>query len=106
MACDNLSAVLSNGELILENRPMPEPSSNEVLIAMSSVGICGSDVHYWKHGRIGDFIVDGPLVLGHESSDVVIKVGDKVEDLKKKERKPQPKKRPPQKKNGKTLSSS
>ncbi|KFM78707.1 Sorbitol dehydrogenase, partial [Stegodyphus mimosarum] len=53
---------------------------------MSSVGICGSDVHYWKHGRIGDFIVDGPLVLGHESSGVVIKVGDKVEDLKEGDR--------------------
>ena len=41
---------------------------------MGPVGICGSDVHYWQHGAIGDFIVKGPLILGHESAGTVTKV--------------------------------
>uniref|UniRef100_A0A8C0GDL8 Sorbitol dehydrogenase n=1 Tax=Chelonoidis abingdonii TaxID=106734 RepID=A0A8C0GDL8_CHEAB len=49
---------------------------------MHSVGICGSDVHYWQHGRIGDFIVKKPMVLGHEASGTVIKVGSSVTHLK------------------------
>nr|XP_025971788.1 sorbitol dehydrogenase isoform X2 [Dromaius novaehollandiae] len=48
---------------------------------MHSVGICGSDVHYWQHGRIGDFVVKDPLVLGHEASGTVIKVGSGVTHL-------------------------
>ncbi len=49
---------------------------------MQSVGICGSDVHYWVHGRIGDFIVKEPMVMGHESSGKVVAVGDGVTHLK------------------------
>ncbi len=49
---------------------------------MQSVGICGSDVHYWVHGRIGDFIVREPMVMGHESSGRVLAVGDGVTNLK------------------------
>ena len=49
---------------------------------MQAVGICGSDVHYWKKGRIGDFILMAPMVLGHESSGVVSAVGDGVTHLK------------------------
>jgi threonine dehydrogenase-like Zn-dependent dehydrogenase len=50
---------------------------------MQKVGICGSDVHYWQHGGIGDrFIVTGPMLLGHECSAVVIKVGEGVSHLK------------------------
>ena len=41
----------------LEQRPIPEPGDDEVLLEMASVGICGSDVHYWTHGAIGDFVV-------------------------------------------------
>eukprot|EP00759_Apiculatamorpha_spiralis_P048159 PhF_6_TR43506/c0_g1_i1/m.66785/K00008/SORD, gutB; L-iditol 2-dehydrogenase len=58
------------------------PGPNEVLIDMRSVGICGSDVHYWQHGRIGDFIVEKPMVLGHESSGLVVSVGAGVTHLK------------------------
>lgn len=54
----------------------------EVLIAMHAVGICGSDVHYWKRGRIGDFILTAPMVLGHESSGIVSALGEGVTDLK------------------------
>ncbi|KAJ7410997.1 hypothetical protein WISP_105054 [Willisornis vidua] len=66
----------------LETRPIPEPGPNEVLLRMHSVGICGSDVHYWQHGRIGDFVVKNPMVLGHEASGTVIKVGSGVTHLK------------------------
>ncbi len=41
---------------------------------MKAVGICGSDVHYLKHGRIGDFVVNAPMVIGHESAGVVTEV--------------------------------
>ncbi|XP_006628790.1 sorbitol dehydrogenase [Lepisosteus oculatus] len=80
---DNLSVVLhSAGNLKLENRSIPEPGPNEVLLRMHSVGICGSDVHYWQHGRIGDFVLKKPMVLGHEASGQVIKVGSEVKHLK------------------------
>ncbi|KAL6113023.1 sord [Pungitius sinensis] len=82
MAEDNLSVVLhAQGDLRLENRPIPEPGPNEVLLQMHSVGICGSDVHYWQRGRIGDFVVTKPMVLGHEASGRVVKVGSAVKHL-------------------------
>ena len=48
---------------------------------MRSVGICGSDVHYFVRGRIGDFIVKAPMVLGHEASGLVVEVGEGVTHL-------------------------
>lgn len=48
---------------------------------MDSVGICGSDVHYLTHGRIGHFILEKPMVIGHESAGVVAKVGKNVKNL-------------------------
>lgn len=56
---------------------------------MHSVGICGSDVHYWQHGRIGDFVVKKPMVLGHEASGTVLKVGSSVTHLKPGEQPPE-----------------
>ncbi|XP_062845825.1 sorbitol dehydrogenase [Trichomycterus rosablanca] len=82
MEQDNLSLVLhAKGDLRLEQRPIPEPGSNEVLIQMHSVGICGSDVHYWQNGRIGDYVVQNPMVLGHEAAGRVVKVGSAVKHL-------------------------
>ncbi|KAG5848787.1 sorbitol dehydrogenase isoform X2 [Anguilla anguilla] len=79
---ENLSVVLhSPGDLRLEHRPVPEPGPNEVLVQMHSVGICGSDVHYWQHGRIGSYEVKKPMVLGHEAAGRVIKVGSGVKHL-------------------------
>ena len=49
---------------------------------MDKVGICGSDVHYWTNGRIGDFIVKAPMVLGHEAAGIVSEVGEGVNHLK------------------------
>ena len=78
----NPSAVLASvGDLRIEDRPKPTPGQGEVLVGVRSVGICGSDVHYWEHGRIGDFVVESPLVLGHEAAGVVEEVGAEVADL-------------------------
>ena len=54
----------------------------DVLVRIARVGICGSDVHYYTHGRIGPFVVKQPMVLGHEAAGVVAEVGDEVRDLK------------------------
>ncbi|TQJ03128.1 L-iditol 2-dehydrogenase [Amycolatopsis cihanbeyliensis] len=62
-------------DVMLEQRPVPEPGPGEVLVQVLAVGTCGSDVHYYEHGRIGDFVVRQPLVLGHEPSGVVVARG-------------------------------
>ena len=58
--------------------PSPECGEHQVVVQMKAVGVCGSDVHYWKNGRIGQFVVNDPLILGHECSGVVTAVGSKV----------------------------
>jgi len=84
---NNFAAVLKGvNDIKLEARPIPVPKPHEVLVAIKTVGICGSDVHYWTHGRIGDFIVKSPMVLGHESSGIVEEVGTAVTNLKKGDR--------------------
>ncbi len=55
---------------------------DDVRIALKRVGICGSDVHYWLHGRIGGFVVTGPMILGHEAAGMVIETGRNVTGLK------------------------
>jgi L-iditol 2-dehydrogenase len=84
---ENIALVLHKiDDLRLEPFPVNEPQDGEVLLEMQSVGICGSDVHYWKRGCIGDFIVRAPMVLGHESSGKVLKVGPNVKNLKEGDR--------------------
>jgi len=70
------------GQIKLENRELPALKANEVLVRMKNVGICGSDVHYWTHGRIGDFVVHKPMVLGHESAGIIEAIGTEVHHLK------------------------
>lgn len=83
----NLAAVLHGvGDVRIEERPMPTPGRNDVVVEIRSVGICGSDVHYYEHGRIGDFVVESPMVLGHESSGVVVDRGPGVTALRVGER--------------------
>lgn len=63
--------------------PLPNaPGPGEVAVATKVVGVCGSDVHYYTHGRIGPFVVDAPMVLGHEASGIVEAVGEGVDTLK------------------------
>lgn len=66
----------------IQERPVPVPKDNEVLVKIEHVGICGSDLHYYESGRIGDFIVEPPFVLGHEAAGTVVEVGKAVTDLK------------------------
>src|SRR5215212_6315897 len=56
--------------------------ARDVRIKIHTVGICGSDVHYYTHGRIGPFVVEAPMVLGHEASGTVMEVGSAVTNLK------------------------
>lgn len=65
-------------DLVVEQRPEPLPGRGEVLVEVRSVGVCGSDTHYYEHGRIGRFVVEAPLVLGHEASGVITAVGSGV----------------------------
>ena len=64
--------------ITVEERRHPSPGPYEVLIRVNSVGICGSDTHYYEHGRIGRFIVERPIILGHEASGVIEAVGERV----------------------------
>ncbi|MFC7205431.1 NAD(P)-dependent alcohol dehydrogenase [Haloferax namakaokahaiae] len=76
------TAVLLEPETFeLQDRPRPSAGPNDVLVAVRDVGICGSDVHYYEHGRIGDYVVENPLVLGHESAGEVVEVGENVTSL-------------------------
>ncbi|MEF2547026.1 NAD(P)-dependent alcohol dehydrogenase [Aurantimonas sp. E1-2-R+4] len=70
------------GELSLREMPVDEPlGRRDVRVAIHTVGICGSDVHYYTHGAIGPFVVKAPMILGHEASGIVTEVGDRVETL-------------------------
>ncbi len=62
-------------------KPIPKPKADEVLVKVEYVGVCGSDLHYYEHGRIGDFIVEPPFVLGHEAGGTVVEVGSEVSHL-------------------------
>jgi L-iditol 2-dehydrogenase len=64
------------GEIRIEERERPSPGPREVLVQITAVGVCGSDVHYYEHGRIGPFVVEAPLVLGHESAGRVVELGE------------------------------
>ena len=57
-------------------------SPTDVRIAIKKVGICGSDIHYYIHGRIGEFIAKEPMILGHEASGIVVETGSEVKHLK------------------------
>ena len=54
---------------------------HDVRIAVHTVGVCGSDVHYYVHGKIGPFVVNAPMVMGHEASGTVIERGAAVDHL-------------------------
>jgi L-iditol 2-dehydrogenase len=78
-----LAAVLkARGRLEIEQRPEPPaPDRGYVRVAIRSVGICGSDVHYYEEGAIGDFVLRAPMVLGHEVAGTVDAVGPDIRDI-------------------------
>jgi len=63
----------------MQERARPAPGPDEVLVRVHRVGVCGSDVHYYTHGRIGGFIVEHPIVLGHEMAGIIEDVGAGVD---------------------------
>ncbi len=75
----NQAAVLyAPHDVRMEERSMPTVGPRDVLVEVKAVGVCGSDVHYYEHGRIGSYIVRQPLILGHEASGVIVDVGEEV----------------------------
>lgn len=66
----------------LEDIEVPKIKENEVLVKVEYVGVCGSDLHYYESGKIGDFIVEPPFILGHEAAGLVVEVGSKVSHLR------------------------
>lgn len=70
------------GKMGFEEREIPTPKDDEVLVKLEYVGICGSDLHYYETGAIGDYVVEPPFVLGHEPGGVVVEVGKNVSHLK------------------------
>lgn len=75
----NLTALMAEpGRIEIVDRGRPSPGAREALVQVEAVGVCGSDTTYFTVGRIGDWVVDGPIVLGHEASGVVIEVGKAV----------------------------
>jgi L-iditol 2-dehydrogenase len=73
------SFLLRQGELAVREIDIPSLDADEVLIQVAAVGVCGSDVHYYQHGKIGPYVVDKPLILGHELSGVITAVGSSVD---------------------------
>lgn len=69
-------------ELYLRQSDIPTPGPGQCLVHVRATGICGSDVHFWKKGHIGDMVVKGENGLGHESAGVVIDVGPGVTRFK------------------------
>jgi len=61
---------------------IPKPKEDQVLVRIEYVGICGSDIHYYQTGRIGNFVVEPPYILGHETAGVIEEVGKDVKGLK------------------------
>ncbi|MEO5755620.1 MAG: NAD(P)-dependent alcohol dehydrogenase [Mesorhizobium sp.] len=71
------------GELSLRDIALPlDVGPDDVKIAIHTVGVCGSDVHYYTHGAIGSYVVRAPMVLGHEASGTVVEIGANVRTLK------------------------
>ncbi|NVM05036.1 MAG: alcohol dehydrogenase catalytic domain-containing protein, partial [Candidatus Helarchaeota archaeon] len=70
-------------DLRIEEIEKPELESSEALVKVNAVGICGSDIHYYKYGRVGTRLVRKPHILGHEVSGIIEAVGKNDRGLKK-----------------------
>lgn len=77
-----VAVMLGIGKMGFEERDIPKAKDDEVLVKLEYVGICGSDMHYYETGAIGDYVVEPPFVLGHEPGGTVVEVGKDVKHLK------------------------
>lgn len=72
------SVLISPRTIELRDVPVPALDSDQVLVRIEAVGVCGSDTHFYLEGHIGDLVVDGPIILGHESAGRIVAVGSAV----------------------------
>jgi L-iditol 2-dehydrogenase len=72
------SVLVEKGRTQVEEVPVPDLDPDQVLVRIAAVGVCGSDVHYFHNGRIGDFVVKSPMILGHEAAGTIVAVGARV----------------------------
>jgi L-iditol 2-dehydrogenase len=78
----NRAAVMTDlSTMVIQERPDPEPGPQQAVVQVEAVGVCGSDTAYYKVGKIGDYIVDGPIILGHEVSGQVVQIGSDVRNV-------------------------
>ncbi|KAK9458419.1 chaperonin 10-like protein [Dipodascopsis uninucleata] len=80
----NQSFVLQKvNEFSFEDREAPSiTDANDVIVQIKTTGVCGSDVHFYSEGYIGDYVVEKPIILGHESAGIVTEVGSAVSNVK------------------------
>ncbi|MBY3623457.1 NAD(P)-dependent alcohol dehydrogenase [Acinetobacter sp. CUI P1] len=80
MLTGKMNAAIMDEQLSISVKQIdiPVPKDNEALIKVYCIGICGSDVHYYEHGRIGRYVVKEPIILGHELAGEVVEVGKQV----------------------------
>ncbi|THG97358.1 hypothetical protein EW145_g7633, partial [Phellinidium pouzarii] len=71
-----------SNDLRIDERVLWPPAHNQAQVAIVATGLCGSDLHYYTHGRNGDFAIQEPLVLGHEAAGVVTALGSQVSGLR------------------------
>ncbi|MDQ0614443.1 L-iditol 2-dehydrogenase [Microbacterium sp. W4I4] len=75
---NNAAVMPEPGRIEIQDVGEPSAGPRDAIVQIEAVGVCGSDNAYYTVGRIGDYIVDGPIILGHECSGTVLSVGDEV----------------------------
>ncbi|KAJ5618191.1 hypothetical protein N7537_003305 [Penicillium hordei] len=74
--------VTADHQLKSVDTPVYAPKPGEALVHIKATGICGSDIHFWKTGRIGSLVFEGDCIIGHEASGIVLQCGEEVNNLK------------------------
>ena len=82
----NIALLNEPYDIEIKEVDVPEIGPEDVLVKVMAVGVCGSDVHYYAHGSVGEFVVKEPLILGHECSGKVVAVGSEVTDFQEGDR--------------------
>lgn len=65
-----------------EEHDIPKPKEDQVLVKIDTVGICGTDMHFYRSGAIGGFKINKPFTLGHEGAGTVVELGQNVKNFK------------------------
>jgi len=83
MSHSTMKAAVLNKPFDMEIKQIaiPTPKADEVLLKVYCIGVCGSDVHYYEHGKIGRYVVEKPIILGHELAGDIVAVGEQVTNV-------------------------